>query len=140
VTRRSLRQQIATKAAAASGGGYVVDAARVWATDTSRRVPLVFRQRLFYDLAVTDQHVVLLTRPRRIRLFRRRARTEPTVTIPYSSLTVDHVRRNAILLQVRLGTEHGHEQLVLEFRPTDRSVARSLIGQIQQAPNAGSYA
>jgi hypothetical protein len=138
VTRPAMRDRILRTA-----GWYLEDddnvlgIAQVWATDADGTLPLLFRQRSFYDLVVTDQHVVLLERPPRFRAPWRRHRTppdRPLVAEPHAAFTVVHVRRFALLLQVRLRADKG--EIVLEFRPLDRGIARVLVDRIRSASPA----
>jgi hypothetical protein len=139
VTRKAMRERILQRAGWYLGGDEtVVGVARVWATDVRGKVPLLFRQRSFYDFVVTDQRVVLLARPRRVRAPWRRHRTAPEgplVAKRHPAFTIMHVRRGAILLQVRLRYS-GESDLVLEFRPLDRALAGELVDRIRRASQA----
>jgi hypothetical protein len=139
MTRSSTRERIVARANGTLGGDeHIVGAARVWATDTRSGVPLLFRQRHRYDLVVTDQRLILLARPRRVRVPWRRARRQPdapAVAKRHGAFTILHIRRNAPLAQLRLGYDDG-VALVLEFHPTDRGVARDLTGYIHRARHA----
>ncbi len=139
MTRSSAREGIVARASSTLGGDErIVGAARVWATDTRTRVPLLFRQRHRYDLVVTDQRLILLARPRRFRAPWRRVRGQPDAPVVakrHAAFTILHVRRNAPLAQLRLGSDDGGA-LVLEFHQTDRGVARDLTGYVHRARHA----
>lgn len=139
VTRKSVRER-----ALQTAGWYLgrdeqaVGTARVWVTDVRDRVPLLFRQRSFFDLVVSDQRVVLLARPRRFKspFHRRRPQPDgPLVAARHSAFSIVHLRRYAVLLQLRLRSS-GARDLVIEFRPVDRPVAAQLIGLIRSASPA----
>ena len=117
----------------------IVRVARVWVTDVGR-LPLALRQRSFYDLVLTDQRFVLLARPHRFHAPWRRRRPAPEgplVAKRLSAFELVHVRQIALLYQVRVRYS-GASDLVLEFRPLDRNVARDLVAGIRAfaAPRA----
>jgi hypothetical protein len=136
VTRKAMRERILQRAGWYLGGDEsVVGAARVWATEVDGKVPLFFRRRSFYDLVVTDQQIVLLARPRRFAAPWHRHRTPPDGPLAaerFSALSVAHLRRSAILLQLRL-RDSDENDLVLEFRPFDRALAGELVDRIRRA-------
>ena len=117
----------------------IVRVARVWVTDVGR-LPLALRQRSFHDLVLTDQRFVLLARPHRFHAPWRRRRPAPEgplVAKRLSAFELVHVRQIALLYQVRVRYS-GASDLVLEFRPLDRNVARDLVAGIRAfaAPRA----
>jgi len=93
-----------------------------WAVEDRAGAPLLFRARDLHFLALTDQRLVLLERPRRRRPL---AVTNLVLAKRYSTFTPERVRRVRPMAQVKLKTA-GERVLVLEFRPRDRSAARAL--------------
>jgi len=135
VTRRATRDRILQTAGWYLGRGEsILRVARVWVTDVGR-LPVLFRQRSFYDLVLTDQRVVLLARPRRFHAPWRRRRPAPEgplVAKRLGAFELVHVRRVALLYQVRVHYSDASD-LVLEFRPLDRGTARDLVAGIHAA-------
>ena len=140
VTRQATRDRILQTAGWYLGRDEtIVRVARVWVTDVGR-LPLALRQRSFYDLVLTDQRFVLLARPHRFHAPWRRRRPAPEgplVAKRLSAFELVHVRQIALLYQVRVRYS-GASDLVLEFRPLDRNVARDLVAGIRAfaAPRA----
>jgi hypothetical protein len=133
VTRQATRDRILQTAGWYLGRDeIVVRVARVWVTDVGR-LPVMLRQRSFYDLVLTDQRFVLLARPRRFHPPWRRRRPAPEgplVAKRLSAFELVHVRKVGLLFQVRVHYS-GASDLVLEFRPFDRGAARDLVAGIR---------
>jgi hypothetical protein len=94
----------------------------VWAVEQRERVPLAFRARGRYILALTDQRLILLGAPRW-----RRPLTVSNLVLAkrYDALELERVGRLRPLLQVRLRTPDART-IVLEFRPRNRRLGREL--------------
>jgi hypothetical protein len=100
--------------------------APVWAVEQRGRVPLLFRARQLYFVALTDQRLVLLRAPTR----RQPLSTDSVVMAKrYPSFTVTRRRRIGPILQLRLRTSDDRV-LVLEFRSRDHKTGRELEGRI----------
>ena len=135
VTRRATRDRILQTAGWYLGRDEsIVRVARVWVTDVGR-LPVLFRQRSFYDLVLTDQRFLLLVRPRRFHAPWRRRRPAPEgplVAKRLGACELVHVRQVALLYQVRVRHSDASD-LILEFRPLDRGAARDLVAGIRAA-------
>ena len=101
--------------------------APVWAVEQQGRVPLLFRARQLYVVALTDQRLVLLRAPTRRHPL---AADSVVMAKRYPSFTVTRMRRIGPMLQLRLRTADDRV-LVLEFRSRDRRTGRELAGRIQ---------
>lgn len=95
----------------------------VWMADRRVRVPLLFIGRAIYLLALTDSRLLVFDTPRRGRplldgdlLLQRR----------FETLELVSHRSWTPMAQIRVAPGRGRE-VVLEFRPRDRSVGRALL-------------
>jgi len=123
VNRKTSRQQVeAVVTPMLTRGEQLRRSAPVWAVERRGKAPLLFREREQHLVALTDQRLILLTRPRR-----RRPLGVGNLVIAkrYSTFSLDRARRLRPMLQVRLRTADGRV-LVLEFRPRDRRAGRDL--------------
>ena len=93
-----------------------------WAVEDRAGAPLLFRARDLHFLALTDQRLVLLERPRRRRPL---GVNNLVLAKRYSTFKPDRVKQARPMAQVKLKTA-GERVLVLEFRPRDRKAARAL--------------
>ena len=98
----------------------------MWAARLSQ-VPLLFRGRHRYPLALTDARVLLFDRQRR-----RRRQPDPLLALRFSRLEVLSSRRRFRLHQLVHGAEEDR-RFVVEFSRRDRSVAHELEEQIASA-------
>jgi len=98
----------------------------VWAARLNQ-VPLLFRGRHRYPLALTDARVLLFDRQRR-----RHQQPDPLLALRYSRLEVLSSRRRIRLYQLVLGAEEDR-RFVVEFSHRDRSRAQELEAQISSA-------
>lgn len=95
----------------------------VWMADRRARVPLAFIGRAIYLLALTGDRLLVFDTPRRGRplldgdiLMQRR----------FDTLELVRSRSWMPMSQIRVAPAPGRE-VVLEFRPRDRAVARTLV-------------
>jgi hypothetical protein len=125
--RRDARQaQIAALVAPQLGATEeLLGTCTVWAARLNR-VPLLFRGRHRYPLALTDARVLLFDRPRR------RQQPDPLLALRFSRLEVLGSRRRIRLYQLVLGAEQDR-RFVVEFLPRDRAHAHELEAQIASA-------
>jgi hypothetical protein len=101
-------------------------AGHVWAVEERGRAPLFFRARDPHVLVLTDQRLVLFSRPRRRRPL---SMNDLVIAKRYSTFTPVRARRFRPMLQLRLRTS-ADRVLVLEFRPRDRALARKLVREL----------
>lgn len=98
----------------------------VWAVEQRGRAPLFFQARDPHVLVLTDQRLVLFSRPRRRRPL---SMNDLVIAKRYSTFTPVRARRFRPMLQLRLRTS-ADRVLVLEFRPRDRALARKLVREL----------
>jgi hypothetical protein len=103
----------------------------VWAARLTR-VPLLFRGRHRYPLALTDARVLLFDTQRR-----RRVRPDPLLALRLPRLELVRGRRRIRLYQLILGADRDR-RFVVEFEPRDRALARELEAEIAAAHQEGS--
>ncbi|MGH9013154.1 MAG: hypothetical protein ACRDZ1_04345 [Acidimicrobiia bacterium] len=125
--RNAVRGQVeGLTASMLAGGERVRGVSPVWAVEMRGRVPLLFRERDLYIIALTDQRLILFSAPRR-----GRALTVSNLVLAkrYPSFELDRVTGGRLMLQIRLRTTDDRV-LVLEFRPRDREVGRELAAAL----------
>ncbi len=123
VRNAKLRARGAAESVATSGET-VLDTGTVWAAQVQAGKHLLFRGRRQYLVALTD---------RRLLVFERHAkkRRDPLSTADlamgkrYEFFTIDRRRRSPTLFQLVLRGDND-TRLVLEFRPSQRSIGRAL--------------
>lgn len=93
-----------------------------WAVERRGKAPLLFRARDLHEVVLTDQRLILLTRPRRRRPL---GVNNLVLAKRYSTFSLERARRLRPMLQLRVRTS-AERVLVLEFRPRDRGLARDL--------------
>ena len=103
----------------------------VWAARLTR-VPLLFRGRHRYPLALTDARGLLFDTLRR-----RRERPDPLLALRLPRLEVVRSRRRLRLYQLILGADEDR-RFVVEFERRDRALARELETEIAEARQAAS--
>jgi hypothetical protein len=109
-----------------AGGERVRGVSPVWAVEMRGRVPLLFRERDLYIIALTDQRLILFSAPRRGRPL---TVSNLVLAKRYPSFELDRVTGGRLMLQIRLRTTDDRV-LVLEFRPRDREVGREIVAAL----------
>jgi hypothetical protein len=131
VNRKTIRRQVDTAVTPIlTKGEQLRRSGPAWALEQRGRAPLLFRARDLYEVLLTDQRLILLSRPRR-----RRPLGVNNVVLAkrYSTFSLEQARRLRPLLQLRVRTS-ADRVLVLEFRPRDRRVARDLAAELAPSP------
>jgi hypothetical protein len=127
VDRNAVRRQVeGLTASMLAGGERVRGVSPVWAVEMRGRVPLLFRERDLYIIALTDQRLILFSAPRRGRPL---TVSNLVLAKRYPSFELDRVTGGRLMLQIRLRTTDDRV-LVLEFRPRDREVGRELAAAL----------
>jgi hypothetical protein len=127
VDRNAVRGQVeGLTASMLAGGERVRGVSPVWAVEMRGRVPLLFRERDLYIIALTDQRLILFSAPRRGRPL---TVSNLVLAKRYPSFELDRVTGGRLMLQIRLRTTDDRV-LVLEFRPRDREVGRELAAAL----------
>jgi hypothetical protein len=127
VDRNAARGQVEELTASMlAGGERVRGVSPVWAVEMRGRVPLLFRERDLYIIALTDQRLILFSAPRRGRPL---TVSNLVLAKRYPSFELDRVTGGRLMLQIRLRTTDDRV-LVLEFRPRDREVGRELAAAL----------
>jgi hypothetical protein len=107
----------------------------VWMADRRPRVPLVFTGRALYLVALTSERILVFDTPRRGRPL---LEADLLLQRRHQDLDLLGTRGWTPMLQVRVAPAPGRE-VVLEFRPLDRRVGRTLIAAVRgdrPAPSA----
>lgn len=104
--------------------------AAVWMADRRERVPLLVTSRAVYLLALTDRRLLVFDTPRRGRPL---LEADLLLAKPLTAFTLRSVTAWHPLLQLRVGLGRSRE-LVLEFRPRDRDVGRTVADALPHAP------
>jgi hypothetical protein len=97
-----------------------------WAVEHRGKAPLLFRERDLHEVVLTDQRLILLTRPRRRRPL---GVNNLVLAKRYTTFSLERARRLRPMLQLRVRTS-ADRVLILEFRPRDRRVARDLAAAV----------
>jgi hypothetical protein len=97
-----------------------------WAVEQRGPALLLFRARDLHHVVLTDQRLILLTRPRRRRPL---GVNNLVIAKKYSTFSLEKARRLRPMLQLRVRTAEGR-LFVLEFRPRDRKVGRELADRL----------
>jgi hypothetical protein len=98
-----------------------------WAVVRRPKVPLLILGRHQYDVVLTDRRMLLFSRRRR------RLRAEDVALAKrYSSLTLDSARAGFPLARHHVTTDTGR-QLVIEWRPRQRALARRFTAALTPA-------
>ena len=127
MNRKSLRRQAdAVVTPLLTRGELFRRAGPVWAVEQRGRAPLFFRARDPHVLVLTDQRLILFSRPRRRRPL---GVNDLVIAKRYSTFTPVRARRFRPMLQLGLRTT-ADRVLVLEFRPRDRALARELVDEL----------
>ena len=101
-----------------------------WVAQVTDRVPLIFRARREYLLALTDRRMLVFERTRRGPTPR-----DLVLGKRYETFTLERVRRHRPLLQVAFRATNG-SRMVFEFRRGQREVAGELIARLTPRPPA----
>jgi hypothetical protein len=127
VDRNAVRERVEELTASMlAGGERVRGVSPVWAVEMRGRVPLLFRERDLYIIALTDQRLILFSAPRRGRPL---TVSNLVLAKRYPTFELDRVTGGRLMLQIRLRTTDDRV-LVLEFRPRDREVGRELAAAL----------
>jgi len=94
-----------------------------WGTELRGRVPLLFRARRPYLMALTDRRVLIFERKRRP------APRDLVLGKRYETFALERVRRRRPLLQVLVNATNG-TRMAFEFRPGQRDVGGELIARL----------
>ena len=97
---------------------------KCWAAQIHDRVPLIFRARREYLLALTDRRMLVFERTRRGPTPR-----DLVLGKRYETFTLERVKRHRPLLQVSFRGSNG-ARMVFEFRRGQREVAGELIARL----------
>src|ERR687895_2686179 len=98
-----------------------------WALEQRGRAPLFFRARDLHHVVLTNQRLILLTRPRRRHPL---GVNNLVLAKKFSTFSLERARRLHPMLQLRVRTS-ADRVLVLEFRPRDRGVGRELAAELR---------
>lgn len=109
-------------------GEQVRAACAVWMADRRPRVPLLFTSRAVYLLALTDQRLVVFDTPRRGRPV---LEADLLLAKPHDAFVLRRESRLLPLLQLRVAM--GTRELVMEFRPRDRTAGREVAAALRGA-------
>lgn len=135
MNRKGARQQIeAVVTPMLTRGEQLGRSGPAWAVEHRGKGPLLFRRRDLYLVALTDQRMILLVRPRG-----RRPLGVGNVVLAkrYSTFTLERAKKMRPMLQLRVLTG-ADRVLVLEFRPRDRRVAHDLAAELGQPGDGGA--
>jgi hypothetical protein len=134
VGRKRDREQIiaATKPSLASGE-FIRSCTAVLATEGNGRVPLLFRSRSRFFVALTDRRLILFRAHRGQRSL---SVDELLFAKRHASFTLEKARRFTPRMQVRI-RDAADREIALEFRPRDRKVGRELVTALGGTAAAG---
>jgi hypothetical protein len=127
VNRKATRRQVETAVTPLlTKGEELRRSGPAWAVEHRGRAPLLFRARDLHEVVLTNQRLILFTRPRR-----RRPIGVSSVVLAkrYSTFSLERARRLRPMLQLQVRTA-ADRVLVLEFRPRDRRTARDLAAEL----------
>ena len=102
-----------------------------WAAQMKGRVPLLFRGRRQYLMALTD---------RRLLVFDRKRKPTPSDLVigkRYETFKLERVRRKRPLLQVLVSAANGM-RMVFEFRPGQRDIGGELVARLTPKDGRGA--
>jgi hypothetical protein len=127
MSRKSMNQKVETALQPLlTKGEQVRRSSPAWAVEHRGRAPLLFRARGLHHVVLTDDRLVLLTRPRRRRPL---GINNLVIAKKYEAFSLERARRVRPMLQLWVRTADGR-RLVLEFRPRDRRVGRDLAARL----------
>lgn len=127
VNRKATRRQVETAVTPMlTKGEHLQRSGPAWAVEHRGKAPLLFRERDLHEVVLTDQRLILLTRPRRRRPL---GVNNLVLAKRYTTFSLERARRLRPMLQLRVRTS-ADRVLVLEFRPRDRRVARDLADAV----------
>src|SRR5438552_4995996 len=108
----------------------IVATGPAWAAPLRRRVPVVLVGRKLHLVALTDRRLLVFRRRRR-----RKGSGELALAKTLTSLRVVRVRSWRPMMALRIEIGDGRV-LLLEVRPRDRALGRSIADAIRTAPPA----
>jgi hypothetical protein len=97
-----------------------------WAAELGGRAPVLFRARDLHELVLTDQRLLLLRRPRRMRSL---TADDVVLAKRFPTFRLETLHGLRPMLQLRLRTS-AERALLLEFRPRQRGLGRELAAQL----------
>ena len=100
--------------------------------DQRPKVPLLFTGRAIYLLAITDERMLVFDTPRRGRPL---LEADLLLQRRHDALELLRVRSRLPMLQLRIAPA-PERVVVLEFRPRDRGVARTLVRVLREGEAA----
>ncbi|MGQ0805649.1 MAG: hypothetical protein ACT4PI_17535 [Actinomycetota bacterium] len=128
MNRKATRRQVETAVTPMlTKGEQLQRSGPAWAVEHRGKAPLLFRERDLHEVVLTDQRLILLTRPRRRRPL---GVNNLVLAKRYTTFSLERARRLRPMLQLRVRTS-ADRVLVLEFRPRDRRVARDLAAAVR---------
>ncbi|HUF83481.1 MAG TPA: hypothetical protein VMQ81_02700, partial [Acidimicrobiia bacterium] len=134
MNRKATRQQVETAVTPMlTKGEQLRRSGPAWAVEQRGKAPLLFRARDLHEVVLTNQRLILLTRPRRRRPL---GVNNLVIAKRYSTFSLERARRLRPMLQVRVRTS-ADRVLVLEFRPRDRRLGRDLAAALGPAKDGG---